>query len=357
VTRFITAIAASAALVLAAPFIGQLRAALQDTFPHQYRAIIVTAVFGSITVAIAYGVLRIRDRRLFRYGCIVAALTLGTGYALISRTGDPAIDAVERFHFVEYGLIALLFYRAWSYVDDASLLILPVLAAMLVGIAEEWLQWFIPARVGELHDVMLNSWAVGCGLLFALGLDPPAKLSRALPPASWRRVKRLAAVVVVALAIFLQSVHLGFRIDNPQTGSFRSTYDSDELLRLSEERGARWRTNPPLSWTRLSREDQYLTEGITHVRRRNLCWGEQNFSCAWYENRILEEYFTPVLDTPTYIAKDPHRWPPEQRADLEQREGRSAVAYVSEADDPPIWIWPRWAFWTGVAVLVTLLLI
>jgi hypothetical protein len=343
-------------LVLSAPFIGQLRAALQDTFPDQYRAIILTAVFGSIAVAVFVAVFKIRDRRALRYGCIVTALTLGTGYALISRTGDPSVDAVERFHFVEYGLIALLFYRAWSYVNDGSLLILPILSALLVGIAEEWLQWFIPARVGEFHDVMLNLWAVGCGLLFAIALDPPAKFSLTLPRASRRRVKRFGAAVLIAFAVFVQCVHLGFQIDNPKTGTFRSTYRPDDLMQLSRERAARWSTNPPLTWTRLSREDQYLTEGITHVRRRNLCWNDQDFTCAWHENLILEEYFAPVLVTPSYIEEDLHRWPPEQRADLERREGQSSVGYVSEADEPPIWTWPRWAFWTVVAVAVLVLL-
>jgi hypothetical protein len=341
--------------VLAAPFIGQLRAALQDTFPDYYRAIILSAVFGSIAVALVVALVRIRERRALRYGCIATALVLGTAYALWSRTGDPAVDAVERFHFVEYGLIALLFYRAWSYLNDGSLLILPVLAAVLVGIAEEWLQWFIPSRVGEFHDVMLNAWAIGCGLLFAVALFPPPQLSLALSHSSWRRVKRCGAVVVLALAVFVQSVHLGFQIDHPKIGSFQSTYAGDELLEISRERAARWNSNPPLTWTRLSREDQYLTEGILHVRRRNLCWDEQNFACAWRENLILEEYFAPVLTTPSYISPDLHRWPPEQRADIERREGHIGVAYMSEADDPPVWTWPRWAFWTAVAVAVLLL--
>ena len=298
----------------------------------------------------------IRDRRRFRYGCIAAALTLGTSYALVSRTGDPNVDMVERFHFVEYGLIALLFYAAWLPVGDGSLLLLPVLAALLVGIGEEWLQWFIPARVGEMRDVVLNLWAIGCGLLFGLALKPPSRLSLALPPPSRRRVKRFAAVVVIAFALFLQSVHVGFQIDDPSRGSFRSIHRGDELLALAGERAARWRHDPPLTWRRLSREDQYLTEGVSHVRRRNLCWDTGDLTCAWHENLILEGYFAPVLDTPTYISKDPHRWPEAQRADLQQRVGVSTVQYLSEADDPPIWPWPKPVFWAAVAVAVLALL-
>ena len=42
---------------------------------------------------------------------------------------------------------------------------------------------------------------------------------------------------------------------------------------------------------------------------------------AWRENLILERYFAPVLDTPTYASPQANRWPPEQRADLERRAG------------------------------------
>ena len=52
-----------------------------------------------------------------------------------------------------------------------------MLAAFTVGTFDEWLQWFIPFRVGEAHDVFINLAAIVCGLLFALALQPPATFS------------------------------------------------------------------------------------------------------------------------------------------------------------------------------------
>ena len=52
-------------------------------------------------------------------------------------------------------------------------MILPLLAGFTVGTFDEWLQWFIPFRVGEAHDVFINLAAIVCGLLFALALLPP----------------------------------------------------------------------------------------------------------------------------------------------------------------------------------------
>ena len=100
---------------------------------------------------------------------------------------------MERFHFIEYGLITFLFYRAWRPLEDPSIVILPALAALLVGTADEWLQWFIPNRVGELNDIFLNGIAIACGLVFSLGADPPDAFRRTLRPrfaAAHRPVRR-----------------------------------------------------------------------------------------------------------------------------------------------------------------------
>jgi hypothetical protein len=288
---------------------------------------------------------------------LAAALVLGSGYALASATGDPSVDAVERFHFVEYGIITLLFYRAWRPVGDASLLILPVLAGLLVGTCEEWLQWFVPARVGEWRDVLLNLAAIVCGLLFSIAIDPPERMSRSLSHNSWRRVRRFTAVVLLVFAAFFHSVHLGYRIDDEATGSFPSLYTAQRLVALSQQRGQTWRTNPPVTWSRYSREDQYFSEGITHVRARNKCWSEQKMKCAWAENQILERYYAPVMDTPSYVSATGLRWPQEQRADAARRALNAATDEHPGLEGAPIYTWSKPAVWTMVMAAVAALLL
>ena len=95
------------------------------------------------------------------------------GYSVVSSSGLPDVDVVERVHFIEYGLLTWLFYRAWRANGDLSMFILPVLAGVLVGTLDEWLQWFIPVRVGEARNVLLNLVAIACGLLFGAALEPP----------------------------------------------------------------------------------------------------------------------------------------------------------------------------------------
>jgi hypothetical protein len=300
---------------------------------------------------------RIRERRALRYALLTAALAIGIGYSFSARTGDPAVDAVERFHFVEYGAITLLFYLAWRPVADASRFILPVLAGLVVGTLEEWLQWFVPARVGEVGDIFLNLWAILCGLLFSVAVDPPRRFGLSVRPDSWRLVRRTAALTVLVFAAFFHVAHLGYEVNDAAAGTFRSAYPAQRLDDLARQRAEAWRATPPLTWSRYSQEDQYFSEGIALVRRRNQCWDSADVPCAWEANAILERFYAPVLDSPSYVSQTGHRWPGEQRDDARRRAGAGAAGPLDVQPDSVIYTWSKPLFWTVVVAVVALLLL
>jgi hypothetical protein len=213
-----------------------------------------------------------------------------------------------------------------------------------------------------MRDVFLNSAAIGSGLLFSVAVDPPAAFAARLRAGSLRRAGAWACVVIAALAGFFHSVHLGHEIDDPEIGRFRSRYTAVRLAELSSARSAQWRsTPPPLTVPRLSREDQYLTEGIEHVRERNRLWDAGNAAGAWYENRILETYYAPVLDTPSYHAPAGSRWPDEQQrsaqlaATLQRESVLDLSGFVSASNPAPIYTWPILLYWLAVVGLVAAL--
>ena len=346
----------STALVLGAPFIGQLRGALRAAVGGNFVAVMAAVVLSGAGLAIVAALARIRDQRRQRYGALIAALTIAVAYATASATGNAEVDAVERFHFIEYGLITILFYKTWRRAGDGSVLAMPILAGFIVGTLEEWLQWFIPARVGEARDVLLNSFAIGCGLLFSLALDPPARLTSTLTRESRRRVARLAALAVLLFGGFFHSVHLGYEIKHAEVGVFRSRYTEGELADVAAARARQWKVNPPLTWSRISREDQFFSEGLAHVQRRNELWQQASIMASRHENLILETYYAPVLDAPSYVSPTGHRWSPEQRAHAEANLGPGFVIFDSDALPYPIVIWPKWLFWTGIALSVVVLL-
>jgi hypothetical protein len=354
--RLFLACAVSAAVIVSSPFMGRLQSVLRTNLSTRaYVVVLGGLVAGAILLAIVTAFRRSRQHRGWRAAAMALAIAIGVAYTQVMSTGDATTDAVERVHFIEYGAIAVLFYRVWRRVGDLSTVVLPLLCGIAVGTIDEWVQWFIPYRVGEAHDVLLNLTSLACGVLFGIALEPPPSFSWRPQPPSVMRMGIAAAVVVLLFAGFVNSVHLGHQIDVAGVGRFLSRYSLVELEALQRDRHLRWQSNPPVGISRLSREDQYLDEAIWHVRERNRLWAAHEATGAWHENLILEQLFAPVLDRPTYVSPTGTRWPPEHRADAAARAMPNA-AFVSRAEAQPIMTWPRSGFWTAVMALVAALL-
>jgi hypothetical protein len=362
--RWILAIAASAAVVVFSPFAGEARAWLREALPGRYAFVINTGIAALVLVAVAWAIRHIRERRAARFGAIAAAGLVAIASASLTATASGSVNAVERFHFVEYGVLAWLFYRAVegdgsrvAQTDPSpSRVIGPAIACLLVGIADEWFQWFVPERVGEWRDVFLNGTAIVAGLLFSVGLEPPDTAGPALPRRARSGVWLGLAALVLAMAAFLQTVHLGHVVRDPEAGAFRSRYDAAELQAASRERAAAWAVDPPpMTTVRLSREDQYLAEGIWHVRARNAAW-DTDVATSWRENLILETWFAPVLDTPSYLAPV-SRWPDAQREDARSRAAGRPGGWMSSAEPLRIIVWPGPLFWAAALAAAAALVI
>ena len=338
--RFIVAVAVSLAVVLSAPFLQQLFSIVSTNWGPHSRMLGIAATAVPVGAGLVAALARIRHRRALRYLALLSSVCLGGFYIAFN-----ALSFTECFHFVEYGLLAWLFYRAFRLsgtpesADDASLILLPMLGGFIVGVIDEWFQWFIPIRVGEARDITLNIVATACGLVFAVGVEPPTRLTPALRRQSGLRVGIASGLAAATFLFFVFSVHVGHEVREPRIGTFRSRYTGEELRLLSRDRAALWAVNPPVTLVRLSREDQYLSEGLWHVQQRNQAWEVGDFSKAWRENLILETFFAPVLDTPSYAGAG-HRWPLEQRTELESRPDLDRTPSVSDEYRYPLLIWP-----------------
>ena len=94
-----------------------------------------------------------------------------------------------------------------------------------------------------------------------------------------------------------------------------------------------------------------MTEGLQHVQARNEAWTGGAVATAWHENAILERYFAPVLDTPSYVSKTGHRWSAEQRADGKWRARRGLpLPFASRAFPYPIFTLSPLVVW-AVAIV------
>ncbi|MBI3047890.1 MAG: VanZ family protein [Acidobacteria bacterium] len=333
-SRFAVAAAAAAAVILSAPFAQQLFAEVSVRWPARSRPLGVAATAVPAALVLLFALWHICERRILRYGLLVLGFGLGAGYILFT-----ALTFAESFHFVEYGVLAVLFYRAWRPAGDWSNVILPLAAGTIAGSLDEWFQWFIPIRAGEARDVLLNSVAMAAGLLVAAALEPPARVRLGLDRPSRAAVARWTAATLVVFALFFYTVHVGYDVGDPEIGSFRSRYTAAELQRASRDRAERWRTDPPAVQRMLWREDHYLTEALWHVQQRNRAWNAGDVAAAWRENRILEKFYTPVLDTPTWADSRGHRWPAAQHDEAASKVGTTSRPYASDAYAYPLYPW------------------
>ena len=309
--RWVVATAAASALVAAAPYIGDLQRWLRGALGASYVLVVNGAVAALAIGALAWAASTIRDRIGRRVALLAGAAALAAAYAWWSGLASAESNAVERFHFVEYGLITLLFYRASASV------VVAVLMSLSVGALDEWIQHLAPGRIGEVRDIFLNVAAIACGGLVSVAVG--AGGSRAtLTPARGRRQRVVAATVAAGLVgSFVWTVHRGFVIADDEV-EFESRFDAETLRSHASDPAA---AAPRLAW---GPENQYVTEALWHVQARNERWSESDFAAAWGENRILEKYFAVVLDAG-------HAWPAVQRTDARQRLGAGVTARYRSA--------------------------
>ncbi|MBF0428405.1 MAG: VanZ family protein [Magnetococcales bacterium] len=74
-------------------------------------------------------------------------------------------NAVERIHFLEYGILAFLVFRAAGRPRGTGLLWV-YLAVVGAGFSDEIIQWMLPNRHFDLRDVGMNAVGAAIGLWF-----------------------------------------------------------------------------------------------------------------------------------------------------------------------------------------------
>ena len=108
---------------------------------------------------------------------------------------------------------------------------------------------------------------------------------------------------------------------------------------------------------RFGREDQYLSEALWHLRRRNRAVDDGVVAAAWREQRILDTYFAPVLRVATEDGPAGHAGPAAHAAEI-RAAAQGGEADTGDASPIPIYTWSQGAFWicavAGSAVLVAL---
>lgn len=262
----------------------------------------------------------------------------------------------EAIHFLEYGLLGYLLFRALKFnIRDKSIYVTAFLIGSLVGIFDEILQWIVPLRLWDIRDVGLNSLSSGLlqiGIWKGIG---PRGISQKIKAKSWRTLSIIIGVSLILLGLCHSntpqrvsrytniSPALSFlgkeepmnrfkhRYDRPSVGTFYSLLSPNDLLEEDRQRASQngqllkeWKTKDFREFRRsfhlIINPLLYELRSHVEIRDRNFFEAAQTddialkkrfLLTAYKENLILEKYYGHTLEKSSY------RWDEDLRATVE----------------------------------------
>jgi hypothetical protein len=362
--RWLAVVAWIAVIYTTIPFVRSLRKYFVARWPSELIGIGVILIVVALCAA---GLVLLRRRRP-RLPVADAAWLIAIAAVLVIWTWRLMGQPEETVHFLEYGVLGVLLFRALRiHISDSSIFVAGALIGILVGIVDEIIQWFVPGRYWDYRDIVLNG---GASILIQIAISrlapaPSVPISRE----SWRRLCRLAAAVVMLLALCLAATpqrvnrlaefvpaleELGtldeamaeygyfHRVD--EFTSFRSRLSRDDLAREDGSRAAEvaamldasehayrdflHRTSPAI--------DPFAYEARVHLFARDRSAAQARklppdspayrelMTTAYRENLILERVFGATLAHSSYL------WPPRRRAAIESAEDDRTI-FISKA--------------------------
>jgi len=99
----------------------------------------------------------------------VAVLSLGLTTGIFFTLLMKLPLAIERIHFLEFGILALLLRKSFSWrFSFKTQYCVAIFLTALIGLLDEFLQFYLPKRVFDLRDISLNAFS---GLLTIVGYE------------------------------------------------------------------------------------------------------------------------------------------------------------------------------------------
>ncbi|MEM7292649.1 MAG: VanZ family protein [Pseudomonadota bacterium] len=332
---------------------------LEAAVTAQFGAPIFLLIVFVCAVTLLWAALRSMRRRGaagWRYA-VLSTVACALGYYVFTLRGNP----IEALHFVEYGLLALLVYRALTHsVRDVSIYFSTVLLVTTVGMIDEAVQWLTPDRYWGLEDIILDFSAAALVCTAIAVAVQPVDISLRW---RWRGVRTLALFGCIATLTFLLTVvntphriaaysdlfpswldmrgndsvmwEYGHRFEDPDIGVFRSRLSAAALAsrdsQHAEANAAILNEYPKRSQYRqflslyTPQNAPFMHELRVHLFRRDVYAKRatdqereavERLRAQWIgyrENLIVERYYPQTLQRSAFVwaESDPRRRRPE----------------------------------------------
>jgi len=290
------------AILLSAAYVPQLRLRLGESGSGGWRVYLALSLGLLAVAALGLALARNRGRAgptLFRLALLAAGGAVGLS---LLANPDSRARFIEAAHLAEYGVLGVLAFLAIAAGTSALKLSRSFTLISAVGLIDESLQWALPARTAEVRDVALNALSGAIGLGYAVIVFGGSRELGAATERETRGFLMAAAVLVLALGLFLQTVHRGHSVRWSQV-EFVSMFRASELERIGDDRRARWASLNQAERSDLLHperriwgiEDFYATEALRHIQARNDAAERADGRAAAAENRLLERWYAPFL--------------------------------------------------------------
>jgi VanZ family protein len=300
-------------------------------------------LFGIIGVLLVwYAFRKYKGKELVFRLVTVGLFTVVYGYYLSGMK-----HAIERIHFLEYGILGTLLYAALSrHIRNWTAVILSLHMVYWIGLGDEAIQWLLPSRVGEIRDSVINlfSGLLGVALLYMTS----ARTGNGVP-VSMRTAKTLIvfiALSTVLTTLFICNVHgFGHIIKIRDPGIVYSSFSYRELRKINSG-------SAKLSTRKLT---VYENEALRHLFQREFYFTNEyktptsvyrNYSGCWNENRVLEVLYSRFLrehsgettgtlirpidrEVADRVAGSPLIWPDSTKLFVKENAGSSPWIYKS----------------------------
>ncbi len=274
----------------------------------------------------------------------------------------------EAMHFVEYGVLGVLLFRALRHrIQNGTLYVTAAMLGAVIGCADEIYQWIIPKRFFDFKDLLLNAVAGVLVQLALAGVLRPASVRGPLTRFSVRMAGGTSLLFLLVLAACLGNtpgvmqwygrwlpavnnvdeamVEYGYRVEDPGTGTFFTRIHPEKLHDLDQSRGEAAAKivdayRPDSKYAEFlslypSYRDAYLHEARVHLfrrdryrqharaHRRDPKLSREYATIAYREDQIMRTRFPVLYRHSSYAWDEAVRDGVRSMADLD-------IAYVSK---------------------------
>lgn len=357
------------------PFVREIQKIISRTIG---RALFTYVVIIFFIILLVFGIRFIRNNDRDRVGYLWLCTIFGVyTYLTIGLWKIPE----EAVHFVQYGILGALIFRALSdYIGDATVYLTGAFVVFIVGVGDELIQWITPNRYFDFRDIGLN-FIGGALMLVAIwfGIKPKRiseSVSRksifictfsfsvaisilglclSVTPSVAKTISNKIPMLAFVEKCDLMMPEYGKRHVDPEVGIFFSKFSVEELRKLDDQVSEKL-SNLGNDSELNTAEKAFLGEVRGHLKERDRLFREvdqtadsdsatRSAELAVRENRILEKYFGKTLGG---MEK---QWSIEVVRDIQQRK-RSDGIYVSPVRSTYFTAFSLKQAWIGIAIIL-----